>query len=150
MPFWGNLRDHFTSLTSGACCGGLTKGFSFIFILRHVHNSLTVAEVRTLCKVKQKILEGPKRPLLGFLEQQSPGKDRITLWSTVPEKCSSKKAHTKICSKQRKTSCFNRRPRFHTRGKNSSPLPEYTSALPGDIGVWNEGEGYSCAWPIKC
>ena len=27
-PFGGNFRDHLTSLTSGACCGGLAEGFS--------------------------------------------------------------------------------------------------------------------------
>ena len=32
MLFGGNFRDHLTSVISGACCGGLAKGLSFIFI----------------------------------------------------------------------------------------------------------------------
>ena len=50
MPFWGNFRDHLTSLSSGACCGGLAEGIFFIFTPGLVLiNGLTVAEVRTLC-----------------------------------------------------------------------------------------------------
>ena len=30
LPFWAAFRDHLTSLTSGAYCGGLAKAFSFI------------------------------------------------------------------------------------------------------------------------
>ena len=79
MPFWRNFRDHLTSLTSGACCGGLAKGFFLHIHTRFcTYNGLTVAGVRTLSLVKQKILEGPKSsPPLGSLEQKSPGRDRV-------------------------------------------------------------------------
>ena len=44
------------------------------------YNGLTVAEVRALCEVKHKNSRaGPNRPPLRFLQQKSPGRDRV-IW----------------------------------------------------------------------
>ena len=81
MPFRGNFRNHLTTLTSGrvpAVEDWLKVFPSYSHQVLYLYWSNSGWSKNSLLGQTKKIQEGGlKGPLLGFLEQKSPGKDRV-------------------------------------------------------------------------